>query len=109
MHGVVLYFGALVFSAAFDPPCALNIRVGENSPSLCPTIFSVIYTGINFLPLCTAKVCPTKSGVIVDLRDHVFTIFFSPALFMTSTFFIRLASMKGPFLIDLGTASSAAQ
>src|SRR3990167_5202924 len=27
--------------------------------------------GINFLPLCTAKVCPIKSGIIVDLLDHV--------------------------------------
>ena len=41
-------------------PCAaftewpLNVRVGENSPSLCPTMFSVMYTGMNFLPLCTA-------------------------------------------------------
>ena len=29
-----------VFSA-FVPECPLNIRVGENSPSLCPTMFSV--------------------------------------------------------------------
>ena len=29
----------------------LNWRVGENSPSLCPTMFSVTYTGTNFLPL----------------------------------------------------------
>src|SRR5258708_5890798 len=31
--------------------CPLKVRVGENSPSLCPTMFSVIYTGMNFLPL----------------------------------------------------------
>src|SRR5512147_613558 len=62
---------------------------------------------MNFLPLCTAMVCPTNSGVIVDLRDQVFTIFFSPAAFMASTFFMRLPSIKGPFLTDLGTVPSA--
>ena len=41
--------------------CPLNWRVGENSPSFCPTMFSVTYTGMNFLPLCTASVCPTIS------------------------------------------------
>ena len=27
------------------PPWPLNLRVGANSPNLCPTIFSVINTG----------------------------------------------------------------
>ena len=36
--------------------CPLNVRVGANSPSLWPTMFSVTYTGMNFFPLCTAKV-----------------------------------------------------
>src|ERR1039457_3576189 len=49
----------------------LNVRVGANSPSLCPIICSVTYTGINFLPLCTAIVWPIISGRIVDRRDHV--------------------------------------
>ena len=40
----------------------LKCRVGENSPSLWPTMFSVTYTGMNFFPLCTASVCPTISG-----------------------------------------------
>jgi len=33
---ILLYFaGAVVFSAAaLEPPCPLNVRVGENSPSL---------------------------------------------------------------------------
>ena len=42
------------------------MRVGENSPNLWPTIFSVIKTGINCLPLWTAIVCPTKSGEIIE-------------------------------------------
>src|SRR5208337_4326849 len=46
-------------------------RVGANSPSLCPTMFSVAYTGMNFLPLCTARVRPIKSGVMVERRDQV--------------------------------------
>src|SRR6476620_5272739 len=61
--------------------CPLKFLVGANSPSLCPTINSVTYTGMNLLPLCTANVCPTKSGVIVDLRDHVFI---TPFLFFPS-------------------------
>src|SRR5262249_20201310 len=39
--------------------CPLNCRVGANSPSLCPTMFSVTYTGMNLRPLCTAIVWPT--------------------------------------------------
>src|SRR6478735_1752753 len=33
------------------PPCALKIRVGANSPSLWPTMFSVTYTAMCALPL----------------------------------------------------------
>jgi len=29
-------------------------------------MFSVTNTGINFFPLCTARVCPTKSGEMVE-------------------------------------------
>ena len=39
-----------------EPACPLYVLVGENSPSLCPTIFSVTYTGKNFFPLYTLKV-----------------------------------------------------
>src|SRR4029453_9635303 len=35
-------------SAAFLPPCPLKIRVGANSPSLWPTMFSAMYTWMNF-------------------------------------------------------------
>ena len=59
----------------------IKVRVGENSPNLCPTMFSVRYTGINFLPLWTATVWPTNSGRIVERRDQVRTTFFSLATF----------------------------
>ena len=50
---------------------SLNTRVGENSPSRWPTIFSVTNTALKTLPLCTLSVRPTKSGVIIERRDHV--------------------------------------
>ena len=65
-----IYFLRAIFSA-FVPGWPLNILVGENSPSLCPTMFSVTYTGMWRLPLCTPKVNPTISGVIVERRDQV--------------------------------------
>src|SRR6185295_14741394 len=49
----------------------LKMRVSANSPSLWPTMFSVTYTGTCCLPLCTAMVRPTKSGMIVERRDQV--------------------------------------
>ena len=58
LRGLLRAAGA---AAAFTE-CPLNWRVGENSPSLWPTMFSVTYTGMNFLPLWTASVCPTNSG-----------------------------------------------
>ena len=47
------------------------MRVSANSPSLWPTMFSVTYTGMCCLPLCTAIVRPTKSGTMVERRDQV--------------------------------------
>src|SRR5438552_13014076 len=74
--GVGLAFlspAAAAAAAAEDPAfeCPLKIRVCENSPSLWPTMFSVMYTGMCCLPLCTAIVSPTKSGRMVERRDHV--------------------------------------
>src|SRR5262249_34233352 len=43
------YFATLAVCA----PCFLNVRVCENSPSLCPTMFSVTKTELKILPLCT--------------------------------------------------------
>ena len=81
--------------------CPLNARVGANSPSLCPTMFSVTYTGTNFLPLCTASVWPTISGTTVERRDQVLMTFFSFVRFIASTFSRRGVSMNGPFFSDL--------
>ena len=77
-HGSLpLYAGFAAFSVAAFAEWPLNVRVGENSPSLWPTMFSVTYTGMNFLPLCTAIVWPTNSGRIVERRDQVRMTFFS--------------------------------
>src|SRR5438874_1733323 len=78
-----------------SPEWPWKVRVGANSPSLWPTAFSVMNTGMNFRPLCTAKVKPTMSGVTVERRDQVFTTFFSPASSIARTFFMRCASMNG--------------
>ena len=84
----------------------LKIRVGANSPSLWPTMFSVMYTGMNFFPLCTASVWLTISGTTVERRDQVLMTFFSFARFITSTFSRRWVSTKGPFFNDLDMTGS---
>src|SRR5215467_16163205 len=81
-------------------PCFLNVRVSENSPNRCPTIFSVTNTGLKIFPLCTLKVRPTKSGVIIDRRDQVLIGVLDFASFAFWIFSIRCPSTKGPFLID---------
>src|SRR5712671_7381819 len=88
------------FSSAAFTACPLKVRVGENSPSLCPIICSVTYTGMNFLPLCTAMVWPIISGTIVERRDQVFTTFFSLRVFRPSTFSRRWPSTNGPFFSE---------
>src|SRR5512135_619354 len=93
-------FTVVVFAA--EPEWPLKVLVGENSPSLCPTIFSVTYTGINFLPLCTAKVNPMNSGSMTERLDHVLTSFFSPDEAISFTFFISFSSTNGPFFNDRG-------
>src|SRR5581483_9233781 len=88
-----------------SPECPWKVRVGANSPSLWPTAFSVMNTGMNFRPLCTANVNPTMSGVIVERRDHVFTTRFSPDSTIARTFFMRCPSTNGPFFTDRAIAS----
>ena len=79
------------------PACPLNVRVGANSPKRCPTIFSVMYTGMNLFPLCTATVWPTKSGEITDALAQVLTTDFLLVSFIANTFLSNLKSIKGPF------------
>src|ERR1700679_2528986 len=64
-------------------------------------MFSVTYTGTNFLPLCTAIVCPIMSGCTVERRDHVRTTFLSFAWFSVVIFTIRCTSTNAPFFVDL--------
>src|SRR6185312_5056016 len=82
------------------PPCERKVRVGANSPSLCPTIDSEMKTGTCFLPSWTAIVCPTISGNTVEVRDQVLTICFLPASFMAPIRAISLSSTHGPFFVE---------
>ena len=63
-------------------------------------MFSVMYTGMNFFPLCTASVWPTISGMTVERRDQVLMTFFSPLRFITSTFSRSGTSTNGPFFSE---------
>jgi hypothetical protein len=83
-----------------------NVRVGANSPNLWPTMFSVMYTGINRFPLCTAIVCPTNSGKMTERRDHVRMIRFSVPRFMAATLSNNLPSINGPFFSERATLFS---
>src|SRR5450631_3875783 len=110
VHRGFLYFfgaagagtdGAATLRSAEWP---LKVRVSANSPSLWPTMFSVTYTGMCCLPLWTAMVRPTKSGRIVERRDHVLIGRLSFEAEATSTFFMRCPSTNGPFLIERAIA-----
>ena len=59
-------------------------------------MFSVMYTGMNLLPLCTASVCPTKSGVMVLRRDHVLKTFSRSRVVQTRIFSSSCSSTYGP-------------
>src|ERR1700733_4349662 len=85
---------------ALSPAWPLKVRVGENSPSLCPTMFSVTKAGMCALPLCTEIVCPTIAGTIVDARDQVLMTRFSRVEFIFSTLAIRWSATNGPFFSE---------
>ena len=79
----------------------MKVRVGENSPSRWPTMFSVTNTGMNLRPLWTAMVMPTISGMIVERRDQVLmTVRFSPCGSRALIFSARWVSMNGPLLSE---------
>jgi hypothetical protein len=46
-------------------------------------------------------VCPTKSGITVLARDHVFTTRFSLREFIDCTRFVKLSWTYAPFFTDL--------
>src|SRR4051794_25237677 len=91
---VVPYFFWTFLSAG----CPLNVRVSANSPSLWPTIWSVMYTGTCCLPLCTAMVSPMNSGKTIERRDHVLIGFLSLLDTALSALATRWWSTNGPFL-----------
>src|SRR5271156_5745185 len=93
------------YSAAdtfLSPECALNVRVGANSPSLWPTMFSDTSTGTCSRPLCTAMVKPTISGMTMDRRDQVLMGRRSFFWLAVCTFLPRCKSTNGPFLSERG-------
>src|ERR1043165_2290012 len=85
-------------AASRVPGWPRNWRVGANSPSLCPTISSVTYTLMNVFPLWTRNVIVTKSGEIVERRDHVLIGSWLPTAFSLATFAITFGAIEGPFL-----------
>src|SRR5208283_342489 len=89
-----------------SPECALNVRVGANSPSLCPTMFSDTSTGTCRRPLCTAMVKPTMSGMTMERRDQVLIGRRSFFWLAVCTFLAKCKSTNGPFLSERGTAIS---
>src|SRR5664279_581449 len=60
-------------------------------------MLSLMKTGTCLRPSWIAIVWPTISGKMVDDRDHVRTIRFSLAVFMSSIRFIKRSSTNGPF------------
>src|SRR5207344_576515 len=89
----------LLTSVLRSPECARNVRVGANSPSLCPTICSVTNTGTCLRPSWTAIVWPTISGKTVDARDQVRIICLPPDSFIAWIRLSSRSSTNGPFLL----------
>src|SRR5262249_49662455 len=63
-------------------------------------MFSVTNTGLNTFPLCTLKVSPTKSGVIIDRRDQVLIGALDLVSLAFWIFSSRWPSINGPFLME---------
>ena len=79
----------------------LKVLVGANSPSLWPTMFSVISTGTCRRPSCTAMVRATMSGMIVEALDQVRITVRELVRCASSTRLRSLGWTKGPFFTDL--------
>ena len=78
----------------------LKVLVGANSPSLWPTIFSVMNIGTCRRPSWTAIVSPSMSGIIIDALDHVWIITLLLLRLAASTFLASFGWTYGPFFID---------
>src|SRR6266853_4271557 len=63
-------------------------------------MFSVTKTGLKTLPLCTLKVSPTKSGVIIERRDQVLIGDFDLVSLAFTIFSVKCWSTNGPFFIE---------
>src|ERR1044071_6972017 len=63
-------------------------------------------TGTCLRPSCTAIVCPSMSGMIVERRDQVLMTVFLPDSLSASTFLSRWSSTNGPFFKLLGICHS---
>ena len=58
-------------------------------------MFSLTYTGTNVLPLYTAIVCPTKSGLIIEARDQVLITAFLPDSSVDAGLVVQSISVDG--------------
>src|SRR5262245_46602116 len=67
---------------------------------------SEMNTGTCLRPSCTAIVCPSMSGMIVERRDQVLMTVFLPDSLSASTFLSRWSSTNGPFFKLLGICHS---
>src|SRR6185437_10789655 len=105
-HDGIHYLAAGAAAFLSLPPWPLNVRVTANSPSLCPTMFSLTSTGTCRRPLWTATVRPTISGRIIERRDQVLIGRLLLLWFAASTFLRRCRSMNGPFLSERGISMS---
>src|SRR4029079_670472 len=93
--------GAPAAAAGLRPEWSREMRVGLNSPSLWPTMSSCTNTFRNLLPLCTSKVCPTNSGMMVQARAQVLMGCLARFSFSFETFLKSFSSTNGPFLLLL--------
>src|SRR5262249_24443603 len=66
-----------------------KVRVGANSPNLCPIMSSVTSTGMCLCPLCTPHVRPTNCGRMVERRDQILITALEPEPRAFSAFLSR--------------------
>ena len=78
--------------------CPRNVRVGANSPSLCPTMFSVMNIGMCRRPSWTPIVRPSISGMIIEALDQVLISGLLLLRFAASTFFGQFGVDEWPLL-----------